>query len=355
MALHDMTRFNFVIVPPKPPADDGADRAGAIDVSYLKAGALCYDPDASQSPRLRWRSQTNQDGVAVRPANCLLACPRWVHPTFDALAECAEHGVDVAVLRGNRIAALVRSAYRPPAVATRRKQYSRHEDAAAVWALARALVDAKARSQRNMLRKAAFRRNDSRLHEYADRLHAEWHALPLSGTLDSLRGWEGRIARSYFAAWPHWLGRHHFQRIPRRAHDPINLLLDICYSRLCQAITLHLLDAGFDIALGALHAEDPYRPTLALDLMEPLRPLAVDRFVLTNAHRALHQHWCVERGGRWHVTPTGQRQLRDRWITWWYGTSRRMGMLSSVKRVILYYTAWVDGGASELTLPTVES
>lgn len=348
-----MPHFHFIILPPDPPADAG--RNEGIDLSFLKAGALCYDPESPRSPRLRWRSQADQNGVAILPAGRLIACPRWVHPTFDALAECAEHGVDVAVLRGNRIAALVRSAYRPSAVAIRRKQYARHDDASAVWSLARALVEAKARSQRNVLRKAAIRRDDGCLHEYADRVHAEWHALPLSGSLETLRGWEGRIARSYFAAWPHWLGRHQFQRIPRRAHDPINLLLDICYSRLCQAVTLHLLDSGFDIALGTLHAEDPYRPTLALDLMEPLRPLVVDRFVLTNAHRALEQHWCEERDGRWHVTPVGQRQLRERWISWWYGTSRRTGMLGLVKRVILYYTAWIDGDASELTLPTVDA
>jgi CRISPR-associated protein Cas1 len=38
--------------------------------------------------------------------------------------------------------------------------------------------------------------------------------------------------------------------------------------------------AGLDPAVGFLHAERPGRPSLALDLMEELRPVVVDRLVL---------------------------------------------------------------------------
>ncbi|MDW8324676.1 MAG: CRISPR-associated endonuclease Cas1 [Burkholderiales bacterium] len=324
-----------------------------LDLTAYKAGALCYDPVQPRSPRLRWRSHDDPEGRVLPDPGSLVACPRWIHPTFDALAECVEHGVDLAILRGNRITALVRAQYRASTVSVRRQQYARHDDSAAAWALAYSLVEAKARNQRNLLYRAAQRRHDARLHAWAARVHAEWRSLPMHRTLERLRGGEGHLARTYFAAWPHWLRRPQFQRIARRAHDPVNLLLDICYSRLCQAVTLELLAAGYDIALGTLHAEDPFRPTLALDLMEPLRPLVVDRFVLAIVPRVQESSWFQCSDGRWQMTAVGHAALRTRWLRWWHGTARKPGVGSTAAAVVATYRSWVETGSTDLTWPTV--
>jgi CRISPR-associated protein Cas1 len=248
------------------------------DLTPATAGALCFDPNLAQRPRLRLRSRHDSEGPVVE-AGRLLACPRWIQPTFDALAECAEHGCDVAMLRGNRIAALVRGQGRVPDLALRRAQFRRHGDTAACRDLARSLVDAKLREQQRVMRRLAERPGLHDLGERADRIARERVGLGRFD-LDGLRGREGLAARSYFGGWPQALGLPDFQRIPRRAANPINLLLDICYSRLCLAVTLALLDYGCDLGLGTLHVDDDRRPTLALDLMEPLRPIIADRFVL---------------------------------------------------------------------------
>lgn len=311
------------------------------DLTPDQAGALCFDPTLYQAPRLHLRRAAEQEGQVIA-VDGLLVVPRWIHPTYDALAECAEHGHDVACLRGARIAALIRSHQRPERTGPRRQQFRRHDDSQACLDLARSLILAKTAGQVAVLRQAARRREDTDLGERADRCSHHRHGLAKAPTLDHLRGREGIIARSYFGGWPRLLDLPSFQRIPRRALNPINHLLDLCYSRLCLQVTLALLDADLDVALGALHAPDGHRPTLALDLMEPLRPLIADRFVLANYRRALDQQWFLQDGSRWTLTSAGRRGLRERWIGWMHGSAHRPGQISAVQATIATYQAWLQ-------------
>ncbi|HEY6326925.1 MAG TPA: CRISPR-associated endonuclease Cas1 [Candidatus Cybelea sp.] len=69
------------------------------------------------------------------------------------------------------------------------------------------------------------------------------------------------------------------ERLGPSPTNPVNSLLNYCYSLLeCEA-RLALLGAGMDPTLGALHADQRNRDSFALDAMEPIRP-AVDAFVL---------------------------------------------------------------------------
>lgn len=319
------------------------------DLACHCSGALCFDPTLSDRPRLRLRSQREPDGCVIGDVGRVIVCPRWIQPTFDAVAECAEHGVDIAIVLGSRITALVRSQMRDGMIERRRRQYRRHADADAVLALVRSLIATKTLGQYNLLRRAAHR-SDSRLAMYADRIAADRSGLIRHGTIVSLRGLEGHIARMYFAAWPIWTGLPGFRRIPHRRHDPINVLLDIGYSRLCQAVTLALLDAGCDIAVGSLHEEDDRRPVLALDVMEPLRPLVVDRFVLRVAARA-QQGWLEHSPEGWRLSSHGAAAFQSRWQSWWFGSVRRPGQEEHVKQAVRTYVRWLDG-EQDLHWPT---
>ena len=66
---------------------------------------------------------------------------------------------------------------------------------------------------------------------------------------------------------------------PRRAVNPANALLNYLYSLLEAEARLALLAVGCDLGFSVIHAEQPYRDSFALDLMEPARP-HVDAFVL---------------------------------------------------------------------------
>jgi uncharacterized Zn finger protein (UPF0148 family) len=66
---------------------------------------------------------------------------------------------------------------------------------------------------------------------------------------------------------------------PRTAAHPLNALLNYLYAILEAEARLACLTMGLDPALGLLHADLKARDSLALDLMEPVRPI-VDGWVL---------------------------------------------------------------------------
>ena len=66
----------------------------------------------------------------------------------------------------------------------------------------------------------------------------------------------------------------------RPPKDPVNALLSFAYSLLVRAWTVTLTAVGFDAYRGLYHQPRYGRPALALDLMEPFRPLIADSVVL---------------------------------------------------------------------------
>lgn len=67
----------------------------------------------------------------------------------------------------------------------------------------------------------------------------------------------------------------------RPTRDPINALLSLAYTLLAKDLTVIAAAVGFDPYLGFYHLPRPGRPALALDLMEPFRPLLADSVVIT--------------------------------------------------------------------------
>ncbi len=105
-------------------------------------------------------------------------------------------------------------------------------------------------------------------------------------SLDLLRGLEGNSARCYFGVFDEMIlsGKPAFAfkgRNRRPPLDPINALLSFTYSILAHDCASALEAAGLDPYVGFLHRDRPGRTSLALDLMEELRPCMADRFVLT--------------------------------------------------------------------------
>ena len=105
-------------------------------------------------------------------------------------------------------------------------------------------------------------------------------------SLDSLRGLEGAGASAYFQVLDHMIlndkETFSFQGRTRRPPlDPFNALLSFSYSLLANDCASALESVGLDSYVGFLHRDRPGRTSLALDLMEELRPCLADRFVLT--------------------------------------------------------------------------
>jgi len=105
-------------------------------------------------------------------------------------------------------------------------------------------------------------------------------------SLEELRGLEGVGASAYFGVLDEMiLGDKevfHFSGRNRRPPlDPVNAMLSFAYRLLGNDCASALESVGLDSYVGFLHRDRPGRTSLALDLMEELRPCMADRFVLT--------------------------------------------------------------------------
>jgi len=107
-------------------------------------------------------------------------------------------------------------------------------------------------------------------------------AASQTGDLDELRGYEGLAAAKYFNR----LGRFFPASVPfggrsrRPPKDAANALLSWSYTILQGEIDGAVRSHGLDGCIGFLHAVSHGRPSLPLDLLEPLRAPVCDLLVL---------------------------------------------------------------------------
>lgn len=180
---------------------------------------------------------------------------------------------------------------------TRRAQFRFADQEWFALSVARQLVAGKVRNQRTMLQRNHIEpRADSllvlkQMAEMAER----------ASGLDQLLGIEGNAAHVYFRdfagmikADPDEQAQFDFDfngRNRRPPRDPVNALLSLAYSLLVKDFTIACYAVGLDPYLGFYHQPRFGRPALALDLMEPFRPLIADSAVLT----AINTHMVTER------------------------------------------------------------
>lgn len=105
--------------------------------------------------------------------------------------------------------------------------------------------------------------------------------------LGYLRGWEGLSAAAYFKAFPCMLKTAELpdfdftSRNRRPPKDPVNALLSFTYALLVKECLVALWSEGLDPWWGFFHRPRHGRPALALDFMEPFRPILADSAVIT--------------------------------------------------------------------------
>lgn len=108
--------------------------------------------------------------------------------------------------------------------------------------------------------------------------------------LDEMRGAEGEAANLYFAVFDHLIRSPDEElrfrgRSRRPPLDPVNALLSFLYTLLTHDCRSAAESVGLDSAVGFLHRDRPGRPSLALDLMEEMRPVMADRLALSLINR----------------------------------------------------------------------
>lgn len=111
-------------------------------------------------------------------------------------------------------------------------------------------------------------------------------AIEKSESKDQLRGYEGEAASVYFGVFDELILQQKKEfsfhgRNKRPPMDNVNALLSFIYTLLANTISSALETAGLDPYVGYLHTDRPGRASLAFDLIEELRPVLADRFVLS--------------------------------------------------------------------------
>lgn len=164
----------------------------------------------------------------------------------------------------------------------RKMQYKRHEDDAFNLRISREIVIGKLLNQVVFLnrikrfRNCDIQNNDKKIRQLAEQAQT-------AASLNQLRGFEGLAARLYFSQFNKAFREPQgFQRRVRRPPtDPVNALLSLLYTILFYRVDDALQRRGADSYFGHLHSLSYGRKSLALDLVEELRPIIVDTLVVS--------------------------------------------------------------------------
>lgn len=136
------------------------------------------------------------------------------------------------------------------------------------------------------LRDHAHRVDAERLKQVSDTLHATLPQIDAAHGLDELRGMEGKAAEQYFSVFDDMIlnQKEDFLFTTRNRRPPLdntNAILSFAYTVLAGDCANALSSVGLDPYVGFMHGDRPGRASLALDLMEELRSVLADRFILT--------------------------------------------------------------------------
>jgi CRISPR-associated protein Cas1 len=229
----------------------------------------------------------------------------------------------------------------------RREQFRKADQPSFCLALAKELVIGKIRNQRTMLQRNHIEPPTETLN-FLKSLMIEAKRVE---SIASLLGVEGVAARSYFSAFSGMVKvpasrkatgleesqsdtseeadppeeaialatsretasafRFDFAKRNRRPpRDPINALLSLGYGVLAKDLTILCATVGLDPYLGFYHQPRFGRPSLALDMMEPFRPLVVDSAVISAINqRMVTTDDFISAGDAVALTPRGRKSF----------------------------------------------
>jgi CRISPR-associated protein Cas1 len=206
-------------------------------------------------------------------------------------------------------------------------QHRAHDDPVRSFELARSFVYGKLANMRTLLLRANRKRDDAEIATATDAIKGVMEQVeqlrpdpdaappdpsdPQAGTLyGTLLGLEGSGTAFHFGVFERLLnGDWRFERRTKRPpRDPVNALLSFGYVLLMNQVASAVSVVGLDPYVGFLHSSQFGKPALALDVMEPFRPVVVDSVVMTLLNnRMLTEDDFQETFGAWRLSDDGRR------------------------------------------------
>lgn len=242
-----------------------------------------------------------------------------------AMALCAENNVSICFMSINgRYLASVQGPIRGN-VLLRRSQYRIADDPGNSIMISKNMILGKMINCRRILSKG-FRNhpevsNSIGGHVLLTRLNDYVDTLDDASDSNGLRAIEGAFAKEYFRALDGLILKNKNMffmkcRTRRPPKDRFNSLLSFLYTMQMNDVRSALESVGLDPYVGFLHTDRPGRPSLALDLMEELRPIA-DRLALRLINLGIISDidFIEKEGGAILISDDARRIIIDAWQT----------------------------------------
>lgn len=237
---------------------------------------------------------------------------------------CAENNVPLTFMTKNgRFLARVIGESKGNVV-LRKTQYRQSDCEIQSSRLARNFILGKVYNQKWMLERTTrdypMRINVARFKETSQYFSRKLIEIRECEDLERLRGLEGKVAVHYNQLFDDMIlqQKEDFMfkgRSRRPPLDRVNAMLSFAYSLLARDVGAALEAVGLDAYVGFLHRERPGRISLALDLMEELRGIYADRFVLSLINMKVIQakHFIQKENGAVLMTEEGRKVFLSSW------------------------------------------
>ncbi|QDQ42538.1 CRISPR-associated endonuclease Cas1 [Methylacidiphilum kamchatkense] len=282
-----------------------------------------YTKVSLYSERLQVVSQNEETGseevIREIPLRELerLVLDQTVSITTPALCELLVRNIPISFLSFN---GQILGGFLPPSNSHglwRQKQYQNSLDPKSILIFSKQLIKGKIYNQRRSLQRLSLNRNIN-IENDLQWLNQILFNVSSAATVDEVRGYEGASTARYFQTWASFLPKEFpFERRSTRPPlNPVNACISfgatLLYNEMTALIHLH----GLDPALGFLHAPENERWSLALDLIEPFRPVIVEALALDLfSHKILnHEHFEKKNGGCY-LNELGRRKFLTQYET----------------------------------------
>ena len=206
------------------------------------------------------------------------------------MGACAARGIGLTFLSGSGrfLARVTGEVYGN--VILRKEQYRISENPEASLEIAKNCITGKVYNSRWILERAIrdypLRLDVEKLRSKSQFLQETLETIQSCNRANSLLGLEGEAASVYFSVFDDLILQQKdvFQfhgRNRRPPTDKVNAMLSFAYTLLTSMCASALETVGLDPYVGFYHTDRSGRKSLALDLVEELRSIMADRFVLT--------------------------------------------------------------------------
>lgn len=172
----------------------------------------------------------------------------------------------------------------------RRTQYRWADDSEKKLSIAKNMIVGKLHNEKYLIlhymRDHPMQVDTEKIHLVADRISGYINDIKMAENIDTVRGIEGNAAAEYFGVFDELILQNkdvfNFDGRNRRPPtDPVNCMLSFAYTILTNECSSALRSVGIDPFVGFMHTDRPARCSLSLDIMEELRSVFADRFVLS--------------------------------------------------------------------------